>query len=183
MPEFAIHLPGVAAEWNACPAVASRSALRLIAGIILLGLSGRAGGQVPSHDSVQRLPVMDKHDIRFAPLLVGGEPFKKRVLAIAQDNYGFMWLGTDEGLYRYDGYALRPYRHDPKDPRSLSDNTVFVAYKDRDGILWIGTGYGGLDRFDPAQDAFTHYRHDPNDSRSLRIGQVFSICQDRAGSI
>ena len=56
---------------------------------------------------------MDKQDIRFDRLSVGGEPFNKRVLAIAQDNHGFVWLGTDDGLYRYDGYSLRAYRHDP----------------------------------------------------------------------
>ena len=94
-----------------------------------------------------------------------------------------MWLGTDEGLYRYDGYSLRSYQHNPNNPRTLSDNVAQVIYKDRSGTLWIGTGYGGLDRFDPALDAFTHYRHDPNDSRSLRSDQVWCIYQDRAGSL
>ena len=132
-------------------------------------------------DGLLRLPVIDRQDIRFVGLTVGGEPFTKRVLAIAQDNYGFVWLGTDEGLYRYDGYTLRAYRHDPNNPRSLSDNTVYAIYKDRAGILWIGTLYGGLDRFDAATDAFKHYRHDPNDSGSLREGHVFCIYQDREG--
>jgi ligand-binding sensor domain-containing protein len=63
-----------------------------------------------------KLPVVDKQDIRFNRLSVGGEPFNKRVLAIAQDNHGFVWLGTDDGLYRYDGYSLRAYQHDPNNP-------------------------------------------------------------------
>jgi ligand-binding sensor domain-containing protein len=130
-----------------------------------------------------KLPVVDKQDIRFNRLSVGGEPFNKRVLAIAQDNHGFVWLGTDDGLYRYDGYSLRAYQHDPNNPRSLSDNTVMTIYKDRAGILWIGTLYGGLDRFDPDQDVFTQYRHDPNDPRSLRSDHVFSIYQDRAEAL
>src|SRR4051794_20596195 len=106
---------------------------------------------------IQRLPVFEKQDIRFEAPLVGGKPFQKRVFALAQDNYGFLWLGTDDGLYRYDGYSLRQYSHDPGNPRSLSENTVMLIYRDRAGILWVGTAYGGLDRFDPARDTFTHY--------------------------
>jgi ligand-binding sensor domain-containing protein len=58
-----------------------------------------------------------------------------------------------------------------------------LIYKDRAGILWVGTAYGGLDRFDPAGDTFTHYRHDPNDSRSLRDNHIAAIYQDRAGAM
>jgi len=130
-----------------------------------------------------RLPVIDKQDIRFVRLSVRGEPFRKKVLSLVQDNYGFVWLGTDDGLYRYDGYTLKPYGHDPNNPRSLTDNSVFALYKDQAGTLWIGTLYGGLDRFDPAREVFTHYRHDPHDSRSLRDGHVVSIYQDTASSL
>ena len=129
----------------------------------------------PADNSVQSLPVVDRYDIRFDRLSVGGQVFKKRVLALAQDNYGFIWLGTDDGLYRYDGYSLKHYQHDPGNPNSLSENTVLVIYKDRAGMLWVGTAYGGLDRLDPAKDKFTHYRHDPNDSRSLRDDHISSI--------
>jgi signal transduction histidine kinase len=104
----------------------------------------------PSGGEIQRLPVIEKQDIRFEALSVGGKPFQKRVFALAQDNYGFLWLGTDDGLYRYDGYNLRHYSHEPGNPHSLTENTVMRIYKDRAGILWIGTASGGLDRFDPA---------------------------------
>ena len=70
----------------------------------------------PGDGGIQRLPVIEKQDIRFEALSVGGKPFQKRVLALAQDNYGFLWLGTDDGLYRYDGYSLRQYSHDPGKP-------------------------------------------------------------------
>jgi signal transduction histidine kinase/ligand-binding sensor domain-containing protein/CheY-like chemotaxis protein len=133
--------------------------------------------------AIVKPPIIDKQDIRFNRLSVGGKPFKKWVIAIAQDNYGFIWLGTDDGLYRYDGYTLRPYRHDANNPRSLSDNTVKVVYKDRAGVLWIGTGFGGLDRLDPATDVFTHYSHDPDDNRSLSNNTVGAIYQDGAGSL
>jgi len=62
----------------------------------------------PGDGGIQRLPVIEKQDIRFDALSVGGKPFQKRVFALAQDNYGFLWLGTDDGMYRYDGYSQRP---------------------------------------------------------------------------
>ena len=138
---------------------------------------------LPADGGIRRLPVIDKQDIRFDGLSVGGKPFQKRVFALAQDNYGFLWLGTDDGLYRYDGYSLRQYSHDPGNPRTLTDNTVMLIYKDRAGILWIGTASGGLDRFDPAGDTFTHYRHDPKDSQSLRNEYITALYQDRTGAM
>jgi signal transduction histidine kinase/ligand-binding sensor domain-containing protein/CheY-like chemotaxis protein len=150
---------------------------------LTFGLYVSAGVGTTTPDGTKALPVIDKRDIRFIPLSVDGEPFQKRVVRIAQDNYGFMWLGTDDGLYRCDGYTLRPYRHDPSNPRSLGDNSPANIYKDRAGTLWIGTEFGGLDRFNPAQDTFTHYRHDPNDRRSLWDDHIASIHQDLAGAL
>lgn len=141
------------------------------------------GTALPTDGGVQRLPVIDKQDIYFEALSVGGKPFQKRVFALTQDSYGFLWLGTDDGLYRYDGYSLRQYSHEPGNPRSLTDNMVMLIYKDRAGILWIGTASGGLDRFDPARDTFTHYRHDPNDSQSLRNDYIAALYQDRTGAM
>jgi signal transduction histidine kinase/ligand-binding sensor domain-containing protein/CheY-like chemotaxis protein len=143
--------------------------------ILLFGLYSSPGAGAAKLEDKELLPVVDAHDIHFVPLSVGGERFQKRVNAINQDSYGFVWLGTDDGLYRYDGYTLKLYRHDPKNPNTLSHNKVMDIYKDRAGILWIGAG--GLDRFDPAQDAFTHYAHDPNNNWSLRNKDVLSIYQ------
>ena len=151
--------------------------------IILLTTNLRSAAATPQEKAVQKLPVIDKEDIRLVRLAIRGQPFNKRVLAIAQDNFGFVWLGTDDGLYRYDGYTLRRYQHDPQNPRSLSENTVLILYKDRTGILWVGTHYRGLNRYDPAQDAFTRYRHDSSDSGSLRDDHVYSIHQDSGGDL
>ena len=163
------------------PAV--RRALLPVAVVLIFSNWVQPTAASPADGGIQRLPVIEKQDIRLDALSVGGKPFQKRVLALAQDNYGFIWIGTDDGLDRYDGYGLRHYGHDPGDPRSLSENTVMQIYKDRAGILWVGTAYGGLDRFDPAGDTFTHYRHDPNDSQSLRDNHIAAIYQDRTGAM
>ena len=128
-----------------------------------------------------KLPVTDKQDIHFATLSVNGEPFKQWVPAIVQDNQGFLWFASNRGLYRYDGYNLKNYRHDPGNPNSPGEDTVKVIYKDRSGTIWSGTGFGGLDRLDPAREVFTHYRHDPGDPRSLSSDNINCIFQDRSG--
>ena len=65
------------------------------------------------------------------------------VSAIAQDSSGFLWIGTWDGLARYDGAAFEVYRHDPADPSSLSSPGADVLYVDAGGTLWVGTSGGG----------------------------------------
>jgi hypothetical protein len=135
----------------------------------------------PAQDGLVRLPVADGRDIRFIPFSLNGDAPRSRIRAIAQDDYGFLWLGTTNGLYRYDGYSLEHYLHEPGNPASLSGDRVFTVYKDRGGTLWIGTP-AGLDRLDPTGHGFTHYRHDPADDRSLS-GPAYVVHQDEAGTL
>ena len=66
--------------------------------------------------------------------------------AIAQDRNGFIWVGTQDGLNRFDGYAFKAYKHTRGDPYSLSQNHVWALADDPDGSLWVGTQAGGLNR-------------------------------------
>jgi len=127
------------------------------------------------------LPVIDRQDVRFTPLSINGEPFKRWVLCIGRDRQGFLWMGTSHGLYRYDGYGLNNYVHDDKNPGSLSDDTILTVFNDRSGTLWIGTSGGGLEKFDPVRDSFVHYRHNPNRGGSLSGDIVRTILQDHDG--
>jgi diguanylate cyclase (GGDEF)-like protein len=104
------------------------------------------------------------------------------VNAIAQDEYGFIWFGTQEGLNRYDGYEMAVYEHDVKSPTSLSHNWVWDVLVDSSGTLWVGTDGGGLNRFDREQGSFSHFRHDPANMHSLSNDRVRVIYQDRQGN-
>ena len=94
------------------------------------------------------------------------------VYAILQDQQGFMWFGTENGLVRYDGYQFTVYQNDPDDPTSLSHPMVYEILQARNGDLWVGTG-SGLDRFDPTTGTFTHYPMSP----------VRSLCEDELGIV
>jgi signal transduction histidine kinase/ligand-binding sensor domain-containing protein len=83
-----------------------------------------------------------------------------------------MWIGTQDGLNRYDGYEFAVYRHDPDDPYSLRDDFIESIYEDRSGDLWIGTQDGWLERYDRENDGFTHYQISSH---------VYAIHEDRAG--
>jgi len=100
---------------------------------------------------------------------------------ILQDRLGFIWIGTQDGLNRYDGYEFKVYRYDPDDTTGLSDNDITALYEDRSGTLWVGTKSGGLNQFDRTTGHFAHYRHDPNDPHSLSHNNVLTIYEDQSG--
>src|SRR3982751_3853307 len=183
MPQFAIGRSTSAAESSGARSVISRTVLFLIVAITLFFTTAHPAATPQLRARIENLPVIDRQDIQFTRLSVAGESFQSRVASIAQDRYGFLWFGTDDGLYRYDGYTLKPYRHESDNQNSLSDDGVTSVWRDRAGILWIGTGFGGLDRLDPASETFTHYRHDPANRGSLIANTVSSISHDAGGAL
>lgn len=96
---------------------------------------------------------------------------------IIQDKLGFIWFGTQDGLCRYDGYNFKIYKNKPGNPNSLSNNYIWSIHQDKEGILWIGTFGGGLNRFDPITESFTTYRNNPNDPESVSSDRIFKIVE------
>ncbi|HMH22211.1 MAG TPA: two-component regulator propeller domain-containing protein [Puia sp.] len=102
--------------------------------------------------------------------------------SIFQDNKGFMWFGTRDGLNRYDGNEILTYRHDPADTTSLSDSYIRCIYEDREHELWIGT-INGLNRLSRAKNNFFRYKHKSGDPNSLSSSLVTSIEEDKNGNL
>lgn len=75
--------------------------------------------------------------------------------ALAQDHRGFIWIGTQGGISRWDGYRFTSYHSDPAVPGSLPDDWIDVLHVDPAGHLWIGTGVGRLVRYNSAHDSFS----------------------------
>ena len=118
--------------------------------------------------------------LRFESLSVEDGLSQSSVRAILQDQQGFMWFGTDDGLNKYDGYTFSIYKHDPEQAASLSDNTISTIFQDSLSDLWIGTA-SGLDRFQRDSETFEHFLFDANNPNSLRGTAVSSIVEDRQG--
>ncbi|MCF8412817.1 MAG: hypothetical protein K9G44_05340 [Melioribacteraceae bacterium] len=100
------------------------------------------------------------------------------VESIVQDSTGFIWVGTQSGLNRYDSYEFKVYLEDPKDSNSLSDDYIRSLLVDSKNRLWIGTYGGGLNLLDEKRSKFVHYKNDPSDSNSIISNDVRTVFQD-----
>lgn len=105
------------------------------------------------------------------------------VQCLHQDREGYLWLGTQDGLNRFDGYGFTHYRYSQRNPQSISANDVHTIFEDRKGNFWIGTNGGGINRFDRATGLFTRYQPDPKNPKSFGSPRVDAILEDRAGNL
>lgn len=99
------------------------------------------------------------------------------VLCLRQDQPGFLWVGTEDGLNRYDGFTFKAYRHRPDQPHSLPGNVVLSLYTTRDGSFWVGCNRAGFCRYDPQTDGFVRY------PVPLLYERIFSFYEDRHGNL
>ena len=104
------------------------------------------------------------------------------VYALRQGADGYIWIGTRDGLARYDGVDFRVWRHDPDDAATLASNDVSALLIDRRGRVWCGGEAGGLNEM-LDDGGFRCYRHDKDDPGSLSSDDVFAIAEDAAGTI
>jgi len=106
------------------------------------------------------------------------------VWCLHEDNQGYIWIGTNKGLDRYDkkNNEIKLFKHNSYNPYSISNNTINAIYEDTDGILWIGT-YNGLNRYDKKTEKFYSYTHYHNDPSSLSNNRVFGILEDESGTL
>lgn len=89
-------------------------------------------------------------------LYSGNQMSSSLIECVTQDKYGFLWVGTEYGLNKFDGYRFTSYFSDPKDSASLVDNEVVRLLSDSQGRFWVGLGKG-LARFDYEKNQFQRY--------------------------
>ena len=100
------------------------------------------------------------------------------ITCMIQDHFGYLWLGTTNGLVKYDGYNMKVYQPDPDDSFSISGEMIRSLYEDKRGTIWIGTRFGGLNSFDRKTEKFTRY-----DTASIANSFVYCIDEDKDGNI
>ena len=180
------HLPGVDRSNKKCRLALRDTGLRyrsmILAGFLLLLLSlSCIVVAVESEQGIHVGSALLPRNIQFSTLTVSDGLSQATVHSIVQDQQGYLWFGTQEGLNRYDGYDFVVYQHDASEPRSLSHDWVWTVFVDSAGHLWVGTDGGGLSRYEPASNDFTHFRHEPTDPASLSSDRVRVIYEDQMG--
>ena len=156
-------------------------------------MAALSGGAVLGPDSKPRSEAtpqrfitnhQDSHlmrDLSFTHITTSDGLSQNSITTILQDRRGFMWFATRGGLNRYDGNTFVTYRSKADDPQSISSNSIRDLVEDDQGYLWIATYTGGVNKFDPATERFSHYRHDPHNSNSLIADSVNGIARDTRG--
>jgi hypothetical protein len=122
-------------------------------------------------------------DQRFVELGAGRGLTASVVNAMLIDRDGLLWVGSREGLFRYDGYEATAALSDRAGPAGARDLDVRALYEADDGALWVGTLGGGVMRRDPLTGRFRQYGHDPADTRSLSDPDVLDVAQDGEGNV
>ncbi|MBU2945469.1 hybrid sensor histidine kinase/response regulator transcription factor [Zobellia uliginosa] len=101
------------------------------------------------------------------------------VLAIHQDSYGYIWIGTDDGLNRYDGRNFKKFKPSPKNPYAISGNLISTIAEDSLGNLWIGTSGYGINFYERNTGRFYVLTTGKNNTSGLASDFIRSIIVDR----
>ena len=107
------------------------------------------------------------------------------VTSIINDDLGFVWIGTTDGLCRYEGKNnVKIYRaNQPEIEGGLKNSNIRTLFLDKKGNIWIGTRLGGLTKFHQSSNTWKTYRNDPNNPKSISNDEVLIINEDKEGRI
>ena len=95
------------------------------------------------------------------------------VETIFQDSRGYIWIGTNDGLNRYNGYEFKYYKHDKYDKNSIANNYIVHIAEDKEGYIWVST-IGGLSKIDPESDKIKNY-YSKEGSGNLSNNNIWQI--------
>jgi signal transduction histidine kinase/DNA-binding response OmpR family regulator/ligand-binding sensor domain-containing protein len=102
------------------------------------------------------------------------------IFDILQDKEGFIWVGTKEGLNRYDGYSFKVFTNDPYNPHSISNNNIRTLFEDSKGRIWAGTLEGGINVYDKKTGYFRRIMHKPGEPGGLSGNRIRSCIIEMA---
>ncbi len=123
------------------------------------------------------------HALDFEPLGADRGLNAQVITALLVDKEGFLWVGSREGLYRYDGYSAIRFIPEENNPNSITDADIRTVYEDPQGILWIATNSGGLNRYDPVTGQFSAYRNNAALADSLSNDSIYGMAEAGDGRL
>ncbi len=121
---------------------------------------------------------LKSQNLRFTNYTTKDGLSSNKVNSILQDKNGFIWIATEDGLNRYDGYEFKVFRNNPEDTLSLSDNNIWELFEDKSGDIWIGTNSGYLDRYDQKKNEFYKWLIKPEGKKEAEITAIFQDKND-----
>ncbi|MCE7072267.1 ATP-binding protein [Dyadobacter sp. CY327] len=101
------------------------------------------------------------------------------VNCVLQDKTGFIWIGTNGGLHRYDGHEFKIYKNNEHDKNSISNDFVTALAEDKSGNIWIATSGGGVNVFDKNKGVFAKYTAVDHDPKTISGAYVNKIVFDK----
>ncbi len=120
-----------------------------------------------------------------SPVFVPGVTFtseqglsQNNVSCIRKDQDGFVWIGTSDGLNRFDGYSFVHFSHSDEDSTSISNDVIRNLLLDSKGRLWVGTYYG-LNLYDSESETFRNFLTSPGDENTISQNTIISLIEDR----
>lgn len=106
----------------------------------------------------------------------------ENVTVALKDRRGYMWIGTDNGLCKFDGYTFENFVNIPGNTASISSNFINALAEDKNGRIWVGT-MDGLNVLDPNTEKFERFYHNEKVKQSVSNNKIFSILCDEEGII
>jgi len=121
-------------------------------------------------------------ELRFRHLSIEDGLSQNTINCLYQDHYGIIWIGTEDGLNRYDGYQFKVFTHNPLDSTSLSHSWIWDIKEDKDGNLWIATWHG-INRYDRNNKRFIRYLCARENGNVINGERPATICLDSSGTL
>ncbi|MDX1443889.1 MAG: diguanylate cyclase [Gammaproteobacteria bacterium] len=121
--------------------------------------------------------------LRFHQYTIENGLNQNSVYAIAQDDKGFLWIGTEDGLHRFDGNEMKLYEAIPGTSGGLTSDYIYDMEASSDHGVWLATYGGGLLRFDTETGDFRAFTHDPENPETLSSDAVLGVTLDPDGSV
>lgn len=121
-------------------------------------------------------------DVYFKKLLKKDGLSQSSVFSVAQDSSGFIWLGTRDGLNKYNGYNFTTFKKSPEENSIVSNDIRCLFYDHSYNLLWIGTN-AGLSSYHIVTHIFTNFQHATSDNTSISSNVIRQIYRDRIGRL